>query len=230
MAEDPNAELERGIKYNNLNIVRYALKIGADPNYIIDRFGKLTPLMITVRTTGNRQIVKALLDAGADPNRQDVLGQTALMDAARSGSVSLVSLLINRGADETLVMNSARDGTATALDLCRHNGSPRACRQIILNKQKRQFKQQASNSLNLLSRQYSRSTGPTKEDWRLIFMNQKREEFCDNPEDLYKYLGALWGLAEILGVPYGDLMFDKSELCERLRLRLTQGLNVVEDL
>ena len=227
MAEDPDFDLMTSVYSNNYNGVMNALANGADPNHIPE-YGK--PLLFSIANLqgeGNLRIATALLDAGADPNTQNEYGLSVLMHAARHGTANMIALLLERGADETFTFGPKAQ---TALDLCYNNANPKICRQIILNKQKREFKQQANNSIQMLSQQYARSTPPTKEDWRLILLNQKQKEFCDNPTNLYKYLGARWGLAEILGVPYGDLMFDKSQLCERLRLRLTQGLNVVEDL
>src|SRR5579859_1674410 len=43
--------------------------------------------------------VKALLDAGADPNKRDRLGATALHDAAWNGYREIVELLLDHHAD-----------------------------------------------------------------------------------------------------------------------------------
>ena len=45
------------------------------------------------------EIARALLEAGADPNRRGRAGDTPLMAACASGSATLVGLLIERGAD-----------------------------------------------------------------------------------------------------------------------------------
>lgn len=45
------------------------------------------------------EIVRLLLENGADINSKDGHGQTALMNAAHAGQVALVRLLIEKGAD-----------------------------------------------------------------------------------------------------------------------------------
>jgi ankyrin repeat protein len=63
-----------------------------------DRSG-LTPLMVAIEDPAK---VKALLEAGADPNAHSVAGRTALIDAAdRKHSGSVVKLLLEHGATAT---------------------------------------------------------------------------------------------------------------------------------
>jgi ankyrin repeat protein len=51
----------------------------------------------------NLGLVQELLDRGADPNLQDVCGQTALTMASRRGHIDIVRLLLlNHGADPNL--------------------------------------------------------------------------------------------------------------------------------
>ena len=231
MADDPNANLIYSVSTSNLQGVLDALVNGANPN--IRGEDDNTPLLMlagplstnfdeTMMLYGGADdsqimldIMTALLDAGADPNLQDRAGYTALMHAARHDVIGMIALLISRGADERI----RTQGGITAWDLCRST----VCRQIIMNKQKREFKQQATNTIPMLAAQYSRSTPQTRREWLKILLLQKHAEFCDD-EDSYRYLGALWGLAEILGVGYGDIMFNKSDLCDRIRERLRQDV------
>ena len=46
--------------------------------------------------------MELVLNAGANPDLQDIRGQTALHWAANEGSIDAVELLINRGADTTV--------------------------------------------------------------------------------------------------------------------------------
>jgi ankyrin repeat protein len=63
-----------------------------------DRSG-LTPLMVAIEDPAK---VKALLEAGADPNAHSIAGRTALIDAAdRKRSGSVVKLLLEHGATAT---------------------------------------------------------------------------------------------------------------------------------
>ena len=50
-------------------------------------------------TNGNAAIVRLLLDAGADAGSANPEGETALMTAARAGSIETTTLLASRGAD-----------------------------------------------------------------------------------------------------------------------------------
>lgn len=227
MADDPNANLLFAIRMRDLQGVRNALEMGANPNFI---FNGNTPLLSISESVGTKyinmgfragsiimdslEIATELLDAGADINYQNPDdGNTALIYAVQGARNDLITMLISRGADERIKNNQGM----TALDVCQYP----VCRQIILNKQKRAFKQQATNSIPMLAAQYARSTPQTRREWFKILLLQKHAEICED-EDQYRYLGALWGLAEILDVGYGDLMFDKSGLCDRIREKLRQ--------
>jgi ankyrin repeat protein len=60
---------------------------------------------------GNVDAMRAALDAGADPNAEDGLGETRLMVAARHRDAEMVRLLLDRGAD----VNARNIGGSTAL-------------------------------------------------------------------------------------------------------------------
>lgn len=57
-----------------------------------------TPLMCAARE-GQKNIVKLLIDNGADPNIKDCIGATALHFALDSGDFAIVALLVNAGVD-----------------------------------------------------------------------------------------------------------------------------------
>lgn len=82
----------------------------------VDRFG-WTPLMYAAfhGGEGNLEIAHLLLDRGAEINRSDREGKTALMKAVMNGHEEMARFLFERGADLT-----ARDRTGrTALDYAR---------------------------------------------------------------------------------------------------------------
>jgi len=60
-----------------------------------------TPLMLAA-DHGDAQVVRALLDAGADVNAQDYLGRTALHAAITGGCIKCLDLILQRSPDITL--------------------------------------------------------------------------------------------------------------------------------
>ena len=98
---------------NNINVVVFLLENGAninDKEYrdTIDQ----TPLIIAA-FNGCRDIVKMLLDAGANIEHKNDQGENALISAVQEGHIDTVKLLLDAGAD---VNQSNTDGE-TALDL-----------------------------------------------------------------------------------------------------------------
>src|SRR3989339_1517249 len=61
-----------------------------------------TALMIAVEN-GYTEIVKCLLDKGADPNLITSCNYTALMRAALHGHTDIVKILLDKGADPNLI-------------------------------------------------------------------------------------------------------------------------------
>lgn len=87
----------------NPETVAALLKSGADPNQANHQ--GLTPLMAsTWGKTGHGDLrsVKALLAAGATVNGTDTFGRTALMNAAASGNLEIVTLLLASGAEANI--------------------------------------------------------------------------------------------------------------------------------
>jgi ankyrin repeat protein len=111
-------------------VVRQLLQHGLDPNvtsfpprinYLLTRLAKgegLPPLLIEAVQTGHAEVVKVLLEAGANPDIQDGQGRTALYWAAAANQMDMVRLLVAHRADRDI---RDRFG-ATALDIARMNG------------------------------------------------------------------------------------------------------------
>lgn len=75
--------------------------------------------LIYAAENGDEDIVKALLQAGADVNQTDSDNNTALMQATENGHNKIVKLLIKNGAD----VDMENDYDETALSIARENGS-----------------------------------------------------------------------------------------------------------
>ena len=94
---DGTTALHWATHWNDAEAVKVLLGAGASPA-VTNRFGA-SPLS-EAALSGNADVLKLLLDAGADAKSVATAdGETVLMRAARSGSVEAVRLLLDRGAD-----------------------------------------------------------------------------------------------------------------------------------
>lgn len=83
---------------------------------------------------GRLEVVRYLLDEGADVNAREQFGDTALTEAVFNGQLAAVKELLFRGADVNAVGDGGtaldiainRNHTAIA-DLLRHRGAKKAC-------------------------------------------------------------------------------------------------------
>jgi uncharacterized protein len=107
--------------FKHRDVVRDLLAAGAEAR-AASRQGGFTPLHSAVATdAGARdiEIVRMLLDAGADPNAKAQSGSTALHTVAFTGDREVAELLLTHGADPSLRNNDGK----TASDVARDRGN-----------------------------------------------------------------------------------------------------------
>jgi ankyrin repeat protein len=98
--------LHRACERGHVEIVKLLLAKGADPKLVAGPYWDFDPLFATFLREHKVEIVKALLDAGANANSKDKSGTTVLMKAAKRGDAATVKLLVEKGADV-----NAKDGS-----------------------------------------------------------------------------------------------------------------------
>ncbi len=99
-AAQTQPDLFAAIELDDAAAVRAALEQSA--NVILLDSAGLTPLMAAAAVGSSNDVLEALIDGGAEVNRQAASGVTALMLATREASATTVLYLLNAGADPTL--------------------------------------------------------------------------------------------------------------------------------
>jgi len=99
----PEMDLQAAVISGNLEVVRQHIAAGTDLNEK-EPFNGSTPL-ITAVTFNKQDIVKALIDAGADLSIKNNDGSTPLHSAAFFCRVEIVQQLIDAKADKSLLNN-----------------------------------------------------------------------------------------------------------------------------
>ena len=102
-------ELTGAIIYDDEEAVRRLIADGEDVNEPVIDFmsnmfwdsGKIFPLYVAV-DNGNPEIIRMLIDAGADVNNNETLSGTSLHHAVRNDNIEVVRMLIEAGADVQL--------------------------------------------------------------------------------------------------------------------------------
>lgn len=89
--------LIKAVKFDDVDAVQKALKLGADPN-ATDPHGM--PLIVLAAREKSDKVAKALMaDSKTDIEKLDSAGENAMMLAALNGDADLVKALIDKGAE-----------------------------------------------------------------------------------------------------------------------------------
>jgi len=102
--EDDHAPLHHAAAKGTPAIVRTLLAAGAQVDmrasgFSVDVGWDWTPLHLAARSNPDEEVVRALLEAGADANARGYYGQTPLTLAARNANPAVATLLLEAGAD-----------------------------------------------------------------------------------------------------------------------------------
>lgn len=122
VAPDGFSPLGLAAFFKRREVVRYLLEAGADLR-LASRQGGFTPLHSAVATDAGAvdiEIVRLLLDKGADPNAKGQSGSTPLHTVGFTGDRASLDLLLKHRADPAIKNNDGK----TAADIARERGHP----------------------------------------------------------------------------------------------------------
>lgn len=122
------------VSTNNTETVKNLLESGVSPNTT----DGLRSALHLAASKGYAEIVELLLKYGADPNKQDIVQNTALHLAACTSNLQIITLLINGGADITSLDIHGRNPVQLAkskLDILRKSWKEGAIEMIQLRSQ-----------------------------------------------------------------------------------------------
>ena len=114
---DMSHVFEIGILTDDIKIVKFVLKNGKHGIDINQNLRNVFPLLSATQSK-NYDMIKLLLEFGAEVDRQDVAGNSSLMVASNLGHQPIVQLLLQKNANVNLVNELGY----TALMFASHNG------------------------------------------------------------------------------------------------------------
>lgn len=112
--------------FGHLDAVRALIAAGADIHATARNAFKVQPIHAAAASR-NMAIIRAVLEAGADPNIPQQQGFVPLHEAASTGNREMAELLIAHGANPRL----AGDAGKTSIDLAREKGHPELAEWMI---------------------------------------------------------------------------------------------------
>ena len=128
--EKQTANLFKAIKEKNLKAVNSALKLNANPNAILQDTSGLSAQSYCIKW-GTPQILRAILDAGGDPNIQDNNAKltTPLIQAARDNKTNFIDVLLDSKYPTDI--NKPAAGGRTPLHFAATNHSIEAIKVLV---------------------------------------------------------------------------------------------------
>ena len=115
--------LMKANKKGNINVTKELLNAGAD-HKIIDGYGN-TWIHWAIDGGYRQELIRTMIDHGADVNAMNEHNETAIMTACRTGNVDALELLLSVGANvnamnkhgETALMTACKNGHVDAIEL-----------------------------------------------------------------------------------------------------------------
>jgi ankyrin repeat protein len=101
--------------FGHPSTARILIDAGADVGAVARNEMKVQPLHAAAAAK-EIEIVRMLLEQGADPNARQQAGYTALMECARGGRDDMVALLLAHGADPALRSDDGKSSSDLALE------------------------------------------------------------------------------------------------------------------
>lgn len=128
--EKQTTNLFKAIKEKNLKAVKTALKLNANPNAILQDTSGLSALSYSIKW-GSPEILRAILDAGGNPNIQDDNAKltTPLIQAARDNKPAFIDVLLDKKYPTDI--NKPAVGGRTPLHFAATNHSNQAIKTLV---------------------------------------------------------------------------------------------------
>mmetsp|Transcript_29406 Transcript_29406/g.44533 ORF Transcript_29406/g.44533 Transcript_29406/m.44533 type:complete len:343 (+) Transcript_29406:153-1181(+) len=105
---DGNTPIAVACAKDQYSVVSLLLNHGANPKsdiHMRDYGGQSASLVSYTCSKKDLKLLRLLLEKGANPNSQDCLGNTVLYDACTVGSLDVIKVLLDHGADQTITNN-----------------------------------------------------------------------------------------------------------------------------
>lgn len=102
----PKMDWFTSLKKNDHLLIEHYLKTGGNPNHVIESGHNLLTMACCLNA---KETVELLLEFGAEIDYQDFHGNTALIGAAFHGNDSIVTLLLQNGANPFIKNNINED-------------------------------------------------------------------------------------------------------------------------